>query len=454
MFQPLVDPNGTFKEEFKSLLSIAGGIRSAATQIANECKWVPRELQRGYLPFCIFLRIYNNPIKPLLTSADNLRNRAHVFDVFSNDEYVHHPYHWHKTTMLRIGVQMKYLLTEACELCEILQAMEKIGEEHEDSVEQITFTADYLLNELIPNLRCISKVIYELIIISRDDGYYSKTHASNIVLAHRKGTPSRAHIIKQLVANKCVPSRAALYKVINIRENGLVFVEEEWNTKPGRKKNSGKVIDIKDEDETQSFYGQFMIAVIPKVRLHIDMYNPPQSVDICDSFATSEKLYFSPRQFPTPADLNEAGKGAIFDSLKTYIEYASEKGGSPVVCRSHKPGSKKFVCKYSKDCSYKFMLRWDEFGYYIHLHNNKLSQKHNHCRGSVCPFTKFGCCYCKETFLKFSDAKEHESKCTMYKHSRKNCKTCNQHICEFEHMLYCDSREVARHRLKRNTKNL
>ena len=34
----------------------------------------------------------------------------------------------------------------------------------------------------------------------------------------------------------------------------------------------------------------------------------------------------------------ETGTGAVFESLKSYTEYASEKGGSPVVCRSYKPG--------------------------------------------------------------------------------------------------------------------
>jgi len=277
-------------------------------------------------------------------------------------------------------------------------------------------------------------------------------------MAHRKGTKARGYVINQLVDNKCVPSRAALYGVINMREEGMMFVEDEWNTKGGGKRKHGKVNDCIDEDVREMFIGRFMIAVIPVsmklprslggnwlggryATLHVgslEKYVPPKLVDICDYLgkSTRRRLHFSPRQFPTPFDLKEADSGPIFESLKAYIEHASAIGGTPVVCRSYKPGVKKFVCKHSKDCSYNFLLKWDDYGYYIHLHSDAKQQLigseiHTHSRVVACPYTKFGCMFCKEIFSRLSDAMEHTFKCTMYKHSKKRCKTCKNDDCEF-----------------------
>ena len=119
---------------------------------------------------------------------------------------------------------------------------------------------------------------------------------------------------------------------------------------------------------------------------------PPKLVYICDHIGTNkyDRFYFSPTQFPTPNDLTSAGTGDVFESLKSYIEYASEKGGSPVVCRSYKPGCKKFTCKHSNDCKFSFLVKWDVYGYYIHLYNAKSGfigcKYHNHNRVLASPY--------------------------------------------------------------------
>ena len=106
----------------------------------------------------------------------------------------------------------------------------------------------------IPQLQNITETIRRLIIVPQN-GYYSKTHASNIALIYRKGTSERRHAINQMVKNRCVPSKKALVELINLRENNeIMFVEEEWNTKRGRKKGYGLVNYCKLEYEDEYYF--------------------------------------------------------------------------------------------------------------------------------------------------------------------------------------------------------
>ena len=109
------------------------------------------------------------------------------------------------------------------------------------------------------------------------------------------------------------------------------------------------------------------------------------------------RLYFDPRVFPPPLDLNEGGNCSVFSDLKNYIRTAALRDKSPVICNGGKD-HKMFVCnrKYisvdgkEKRCPFCFQVRWEKFGYYIHLLNNKAKRYlHNsgqpwHC--CSCPF--------------------------------------------------------------------
>ena len=366
-----------------------------------------------------------------LTQDLRLRERAQVFDVFSEMEFKHHPFHWHKSILLGVEAQLKFHLTEAHHLFKILNAM--TDEEVEDQTEQIFFTAEHMMYCLIPLLKNITETIRRLIIVPQN-GYYSKTHASNIALAYRKGSPERGRVIKQMVANRCVPSKNALYDVINLRENGLMFVEEKWNTGKG-KKGYGLVTSCEYEYSDEFFVGRIMLALIsvpcsllgiergsrgerPEPEIGMLLGAPPKEMDISNILCEikDERFYFSPLQFPTPVDLEEAGKCASFQALNAYIEYASEKEGSPVICCGGRPGSKRFVCKHSEECRYSFLVKWDMYGYYIH-HYNHASDKfvgdecHNHNRVIANPYVRFECRYCEMKSYKASDMKEHEEIC-------------------------------------------
>jgi hypothetical protein len=378
---------------------------------------------------CYTKRLFKvNPNK----NANKLCQLAQLFDIYTNNEHINHPLHWHKTTLLRVGVQLKYYVDETSSLLKILDEMKALKEEDSDQRDQTEFTLQYINNSFLPNLSIIRKTIHKLLSISlSQNGYYSKTHASNIAMSYRRGSLERGYAITEMVKNKCVPNKTALYEVINTRENGLMFAEEEWNKRKGRKRKHGNVIDVTYEDHQHLYTGRFMIVVIPVPHDGFQSSIPntlkvsyvlPKSVDLFDYLCKCrmERLYFSSIQFPTPDDPKEADRCASFKLLIQYIEYASEKGGSPVVCRSYKPGVKKFVCKHSKKCDYSFQLKWDEYGYYIHLYNCSSGQFigsdiHNHKRVSTCSYQKFGCYFCKETFHGFNDALDHQKNCPLRK---------------------------------------
>ena len=116
------------------------------------------------------------------------------------------------------------------------------------------------------------------------------------------------------------------------------------------------------------------------------------------------RLYFSPKQFPTPVNLQDAGKASdkTFKKLKKYMLKWFEDAKSPVICNGGKPGSKKFVCckkrkaenllrnnersEENYDCSicrFSVTVKWDRLGYYIPLYNHKqnchvCNVKHTH----------------------------------------------------------------------------
>ena len=112
------------------------------------------------------------------------------------------------------------------------------------------------------------------------------------------------------------------------------------------------------------------------------LYAPPKLIDVCNELGLSGKrLYFSPLQFPV-TNVETAGDNEVFQQLKDYIvEQSSKAGNSPVVFHSTQPGCKRFVCKYSLKngwedkfgkapfirCKFSFSVKWDQYGYYIHI---------------------------------------------------------------------------------------
>ena len=447
VYQPLLDHDGVIDKTFRFLLEVAHEIdynrkgcndyaegcidrhRQSSHVIANKDRTITIT-ENGIRLGSTFIECYDK----LLPYTQDFREHAQVFDVFSNTEFEHHPFHWHKSTLLGVEAQLRFYLNETYMLCDVLN--EVSDESPEDQMKRIIFTAEHIMCTFIPQLQNITETIRRLIIVPQN-GYYSKTHASNIALTYRKGTPERRHAIKQMVKNRCVPSRDALYEVINLRENNeYMFVEEEWSTKGGRK-GYGMVAACDWEDGY--FLGENMLALIPvpcsmlgispgclednpKAEIGMLLGAPPKVLEFTQYIDGKQeddvRLYFSPLQFPTPVDLKEAGKCASFQRLKTYIEHASQKAGSPVICRTECGGYKVFLCKHSQKCNYQFWVKWDMYGYYIH-HYNHVTDKyvgcpyHNHDRVIANPYVTFKCRYCRMKLYKASDMKQHEKICCL-----------------------------------------
>jgi hypothetical protein len=117
------------------------------------------------------------------------------------------------------------------------------------------------------------------------------------------------------------------------------------------------------------------------------------------------KLYFSPKMFPAPR-CKEMKKGfpsgISFGRLKEYIEQQADIGGSPVVCTGGSGfGEKRFKCKYwyrkqmdtkkrqpmnshHKSCCFTFVVKWDEYGYYIPLLKTPSGRYNNGCAWHSC----------------------------------------------------------------------
>ena len=151
-------------------------------------------------------------------------------------------------------------------------------------------------------------------------------------------------------------------------DSGTIVIDEEWNVKRGRKKHHNKVIDIGVNGKLitrTGFNGRLLMALQPvKVNIYgtplieTEFYTSPRVIDLCD--CTANYAYFHPKQFPTPANLDNADKTETYAKLVKYIYEVSERCGTPVVSRgSSRPGRKQFVCKHMKkhNCKYRFTLK-------------------------------------------------------------------------------------------------
>ena len=208
----------------------------------------------------------------------------------------------------------------------------------------------------------------------------------------------------------------------------LAIVEVEWNTTRGRKRNCGCVHDCRFMIG-EPWPGNMTMALIPvdavwvfeelQPVIKIQFYAPPKDLDIFDFIHAGvdccDRLYFSPKQYPTPQDLKTADTSDAFHKLREYIEQSAKHWGSPVVCRAGRSESKIFQCKHSKDCKFSFTLKWDKFGFYIPVSVGQPVHT-GHDRVEPCPHIKFGCACCSETFHCQKDAIHHEDNflCSQY----------------------------------------
>jgi len=95
------------------------------------------------------------------------------------------------------------------------------------------------------------------------------------------------------------------------------------------------------------------------------LYSPPKLIEVCNKLGlTGERLYFNPKQFPV-TNLATAGDNETFQQLKRYVvDQSSVAANSPVVFHGTDHGCKRFSCKHAR-CKFSFLVKWDQYGYYI-----------------------------------------------------------------------------------------
>ena len=167
--------------------------------------------------------------------------------------------------------------------------------------------------------------------------YYPKPWAVKVAMMYNKNTPERGRAIRDMIINNRVPrtSTRLLSDLIKLETEKKFFVHDAW--KPvGNNRQHGLILALvpvkcvwKCPQITPSFYA------------------PPKQVCLRDWFQLEKRvrLYFSPRQFPTPMKLQYA-------DIENQISCNS--GGKPGV-------SKRFSCK-TKQCKFYFVVKWDKYG--------------------------------------------------------------------------------------------
>jgi len=189
-------------------------------------------------------------INNITWKVQQIRNLADDFSYYSDDEFIHHPYHHHKNITLNICNELDSIINNLCQLefgnIQILNS-------------KLYNICNYIINTTIPSLNKTTSMIRSNIIIMQGS-FYSKSHAVAIVTQHNKHSNGRASIIKELVDDKRVPSRKALDKLLTMKQNNQFIVEDRWNTR-----NDYRLInhDLKLEKEQR-------ITSITDVSAHVE----------------------------------------------------------------------------------------------------------------------------------------------------------------------------------------
>ena len=160
-------------------------------------------------------------INSITWEVQQIRNLADDFSYYSDDEFIHHPYHHHKNITLNICNELDSIINNLCQLefgnIQILNS-------------KLYNICNYIINTTIPSLDKTTSMIRSNIIIMQGS-FYSKSHAVSIVTQHNKHSNGRASIIKELVDDKKVPSRKALDKLLTMQQNNQFIVEDRWSTR-------------------------------------------------------------------------------------------------------------------------------------------------------------------------------------------------------------------------------
>jgi len=407
------------RNEMLALFEIASNIQEITEQ--GVLKWLSYEklkkIQRNnWRQFKLRMGIYFEHKIPAIIIG--IRTVSKRFSAFAIDAPSHHPYHQHEKNLLNCATELDRIAAECRALYTTIPDLSALS-----VPAAVTIVIQRILESTIPALKESAKKIQDLIAFPehRDDlgPFYSKRHAIKAALKLPKGSSARGDAIQDMVHMGLVPSQSSLYRAINdVEEEGNAIIDAKW-THGGTMRKKQEVFY---DEETRRWEPTILLPVIIvdcniRGKPILDkkcverLFRPPALVSL-NFYLWRKKtveywgarLYFSPKQFPTPVNLQDAGKASdkTFKKLKKYMLKWFEDAKSPVICNGGKPGSKKFVCckkrkaenllrnnersEENYDCSicrFSVTVKWDRLGYYIPLYNHKqnchvCNVKHTH----------------------------------------------------------------------------
>ena len=242
------------------------------------------------------------------------------FKVFTEQRYKYHPLHQHYESVKSISPKVLAILSK---LRGIVCSSWESGSYNDDKIikEAINFAAVQLIS--------ITKSTRALIVVL-EGNYYSKLHATKVAMDYPKQSTQRLAVINELVKGGYVPSEKDLHAAIQWRESETL-VDEKWAS-------NGQVDTNNSLDCNGRRVGVIYLAVLPvkcfsngDPDITTEFYSPPMRIDIsthigqADPDFWADRLYFSPRQFRTPANLNNASKDEFFGPVKQYISNHQNK---------------------------------------------------------------------------------------------------------------------------------
>ena len=218
------------------------------------------------------------------------------FKVFTEQRYKYHPLHQHYESVKSISPKVLAILSK---LRGIVCSSWESGSYNDDKI------IKEAINSAAVQLVSITKSTRALIVVL-EGNYYSKLHATKVVMDYPKQSTQRLAVIDKLVKGGYVPCEKDLHAAIQCAESETL-VDEKWAS------DSQEINYESSLDSNGRRVGVIYLAVLP-IRcfsngdpdITIEFYAPPTRVDIStyigeddpDSFL--DRLYFSPRQLTIP----------------------------------------------------------------------------------------------------------------------------------------------------------
>ena len=283
-----------------------------------------------------------------------------VFEKVPGVDLKHNPYHFHKNKLDGIKTRLIGVFSEILEICSTHLNANDFGRNElqgdltkrrrlNPEVDTMTISQgpEHILKTLVPMMASECHHIQSLITIVQEKGLYSKSLATHIVQPFQKGSSERASVIAALREEGHIPSERSIWRQLKWCETPLDFsdegrpiIDQRW-IKTGRRKDSGcrnncwkgtiymdlypmemKVVNMRNSDDAMS----------PIITM--DLFSTAKRVDVCDYLQIQKhtRLYFCPKQFRVPFNLDNAWDSDSFRRLKWFIEHSSAQGNSAVKC--------------------------------------------------------------------------------------------------------------------------